>query len=328
MDKEIISNEWIENNAWLIFRADFYPIYTEWYWLWLSTDEKLILSFIYYWTKNGQWIYATNLQIAMLIESSESTAKRCLKSLKEKWFISIVEKKTQTGTDRRLKFINQSLAQFKNELSAQVKLTRAHRSNWPTEKNKVEKNKKDLSKDKSADADVEQNDANESKLDEMTTQPTADTATVSVPPSGDENKNTPPDLTFENILKYYYKRNDRKININKCKKAFDKKQWDKKTYEMFKASLIFFKRDKKLKITDKDNIIWSNLETLIEAFEPDRLQMIDAENRILEKLYKLYKEDREKYNEAYNGITKDLPWMKTDIINMMKERNRVQICLK
>lgn len=328
MDKEIISNEWIENNAWLIFRADFYPIYTEWYWLWLSTDEKLILSFIYYWTKNGQWIYATNLQIAMLIESSESTAKRCLKSLKEKWFVSIVEKKTQTGTDRRLKFTSQSLAQFKNELSAQVKLTRAQRSNWPTEKNKVEKNKKDLSKDKSADADVEQNDAEESKLDEMTTQPTADTATASVQTSGDENKNTPPDLTFENILKYYYKRNDRKININKCKKAFNKKQWDKKTYEMFKASLIFFKRDKKLKITDKDNIIWSNLETLIEAFEPDRLQMIDAENRILEKLYKLYKEDREKYNEAYNGITKDLPWMKTDIINMMKERNRVQICLK
>lgn len=167
MDKEIISSEWIENNAWLIFRADFYPIYSERYWLWLSTDEKLILSFIHYWTKNGQWIYATNLQIAMLIESSESTAKRCLKSLKEKWFVSIVEKRTQTGTDRKLRFnkvSSQSLAQFKNELSAGVKLTCAQGSNWPAEKNDIEKNKIDISKDISANANSEQNHATESKL--------------------------------------------------------------------------------------------------------------------------------------------------------------------
>lgn len=143
MNKETISNEWIENNAWLIFRADFYPIYTERYWLWLSTDEKLILSFIHYWTKNWHWIYATNDQIAMLIESSESTAKRCIKALKDNWFILVEEKRTQTGTDRKLKFnkvLSQFPAQVINELSAQVKLTRAQGSNWPTEKNNNKKN--------------------------------------------------------------------------------------------------------------------------------------------------------------------------------------------
>ena len=124
MDKEQISPEWIENNAWLIFRADFYPIYTERCWLWLSTDEKLIASFIKYWTRNWWFIYATNTQLWELIESSESTAKRCVKKLESRWVITVIEKKIfWLGTDRKMKYNNWRFKMNSQEIHWEVKLT-------------------------------------------------------------------------------------------------------------------------------------------------------------------------------------------------------------
>lgn len=159
MNKETISNEWIKNNAWLIFRADFYPIYTERYWLWLNTDEKLILSFIYYWTKRWNRIYATNAQLAILIESSEKTAQRYVKDLKEKWFIIVEEKKTKEWTDRKFKIAQDKFVQCpldkltsgyevsKNEWNPKLELEKvdeinkeSHWTNCPPKENNIKEN--------------------------------------------------------------------------------------------------------------------------------------------------------------------------------------------
>lgn len=130
-------------------------------------------------------------------------------------------------------------------------------------------------------------------------------------------------LTLNNLLKYYYKRWDREINIKACEKAFNKKQWDDKTYNMFKASLVFFKWDKKLKISDKTNKIWQNLETLISAFEPNWERLQENEDIVLEKFCKLYKEDKKKYDKYYDELVEELPWIKNDLREKIKEMNKI-----
>lgn len=95
-----------ENNAGLIYKADFYPIYTQWFWKWLCVEEMLILSFVYYWTKNWNYIYATNDDLVELTWTSQATVKRMLKKLIDLWYIEVVTKTiVWMGTDRRMKYV-------------------------------------------------------------------------------------------------------------------------------------------------------------------------------------------------------------------------------
>lgn len=95
-----------ENNAGLIYKADFYPIYTQRFWKWLCVEEMLILSFVYYWTKNWNYIYATNEDLAELTWTSTATVKRMLKKLIDLWYIEVATKTVVwMGTDRKMKFI-------------------------------------------------------------------------------------------------------------------------------------------------------------------------------------------------------------------------------
>lgn len=140
----------------------------------------------------------------------------------------------------------------------------------------------------------------------------------------DENKNTP-DLTLENLVKFYYKRRDREINIKACEKAFSKVNWNETTYNMLKTSLVFFKRDKKLKLSDSK--IRQNLETLIWAFKPDRDMLQEREDIILEKLCKLYNDDKKKYDSYSEELINDLPRIERDLREKIRESRRTKICL-
>ena len=106
MVEENMSREWIENNAWLIFKADFYPIYTQRIGKGLSSEELIILSFIYYWTKNWNSIYATNEDLCKLIWAWEWTVRNSLKRLVDDKLIEIESKPAVwIWTDRKIKFI-------------------------------------------------------------------------------------------------------------------------------------------------------------------------------------------------------------------------------
>ena len=95
-----------ENNAGLIYKADFYPIYTQRFGKWLCVEELLILSFVYYWTKNWNYIYATNDDLVELTWTSSATVKRMLKKLIDLWYIEVVTKTiVWMGTDRRMKYV-------------------------------------------------------------------------------------------------------------------------------------------------------------------------------------------------------------------------------
>ena len=95
-----------ENNAGLIYKADFYPIYTQRIGKWLSAEEMIILSFIYYWTKNWNYIYATNDDLAELAGIKLRTAIKLVKRLADLWYIEVVSKTiVWMGTDRRMKYI-------------------------------------------------------------------------------------------------------------------------------------------------------------------------------------------------------------------------------
>lgn len=95
-----------ENNAGLIYKADFYPIYTYWVGKWLSAEEMIILSFIYYWTKNWNYIYATNEDLTELAGVKPRTIRKLLKRLADLWYIEVVSKTiVWMGTDRKMKYI-------------------------------------------------------------------------------------------------------------------------------------------------------------------------------------------------------------------------------
>ena len=95
-----------ENNAGLIYKADFYPIYTQRFGKWLCIEELLILSFVYYRTKNWNYIYATNEDLAELTWTSTATVKRMLKKLVSLWYVEVITKTVVgMGTDRKIKFV-------------------------------------------------------------------------------------------------------------------------------------------------------------------------------------------------------------------------------
>lgn len=95
-----------ENNSGLIYKADFYPIYTQWLGKWLSAEELIILSFVYYWTKWWSYIYATNDNLAELTWAKKRTIVKFVKNLVDKWYIDVVSKTiVWMGTDRKMKYI-------------------------------------------------------------------------------------------------------------------------------------------------------------------------------------------------------------------------------
>ena len=92
-EEEKRQNEVNKNNAWLIFYADFYPRYNSWLVLDTTLEEDIILSFLYYWTKNWKYIYVKNDDLALLIKWSISTVSRVISSLVEKWYVDMKSKK-------------------------------------------------------------------------------------------------------------------------------------------------------------------------------------------------------------------------------------------
>lgn len=95
-----------ENNSGLIYKADFYPIYTQRLGKWLSAEEIIILSFVYYWTKWWSYIYATNENLMELTGAKKRTVIKLVKNLVDLWYIEITSK-TIVGlwTDRKMKYI-------------------------------------------------------------------------------------------------------------------------------------------------------------------------------------------------------------------------------
>lgn len=101
-EEEKQQNEVNKNNAWLLYEADFYPLYTDFLKLDINATELIIISYLYYWTKKGKRIYTKNEDLAVLTKTSVPTITRTLKNLVDKWYISVVEKKLRIGTDRKM----------------------------------------------------------------------------------------------------------------------------------------------------------------------------------------------------------------------------------
>lgn len=85
-EQEKQENKRNKNNAGLINNVEFYPIYTEYNWK-MSLEAKVLMWFFRYRCKNGKKIYQSNEELAVLLECSESTVKRCLKELKDLGFV-------------------------------------------------------------------------------------------------------------------------------------------------------------------------------------------------------------------------------------------------
>lgn len=101
-ESEKEENEVNKNNAWLIYEADFYPLYTDFLKLDINATELIVISYLYYWTKKGKRIYTKNEDLAVLTKTSTATITRTIKNLVDKWYISVVEKKLKIWTDRRM----------------------------------------------------------------------------------------------------------------------------------------------------------------------------------------------------------------------------------
>jgi len=101
-EEEKQQNEVNKNNAWLLYEADFYPLYTDFLKLDINATELIIISYLYYWTKKGKRIYTKNEDLAVLTKTSTATITRTIKNLVDKWYISVVEKKLRIGTDRKM----------------------------------------------------------------------------------------------------------------------------------------------------------------------------------------------------------------------------------
>ena len=94
-----------ENNSGLIYKADFYPIYTQWLGKWLSAEELIILSFVYYWTKNWNYVYATNDNLMELSWAKKRTIVKMVKRLVDLWYIEVISKTIiWMGTDRKMRY--------------------------------------------------------------------------------------------------------------------------------------------------------------------------------------------------------------------------------
>lgn len=138
-EEEKLQNEVNKNNAWLIFYADFYPRYNSLLMLDTTLEEDIILSFLYYWTKNWKYIYVKNEDLALLIKSSIPTVSRIIKNLVDKWYIDMKMKKIiWAWTDRKLR-----LNPTKIILISQTnQFDLSDKSKWLVIKEYIEKNNK------------------------------------------------------------------------------------------------------------------------------------------------------------------------------------------
>lgn len=137
-EEEKLQNEINKNNAWLIFYADFYPRYNSLLKLDTTLEEDIILSFLYYWTKNWKYIYVKNEDLALLIKSSTPTVTRIIKNLVDKWYIDMKMKRiVWAWTDRKLR-----LEPTKIILISQTnQIDESDKSNWWVIKEYIKKNK-------------------------------------------------------------------------------------------------------------------------------------------------------------------------------------------
>jgi hypothetical protein len=93
-----------KNNASLINYADFYPLYTWFMYSDLSLIECVILSYLYYWTKNWKRIYTSNDELAKLTKSSRAVITKTLKHLSDLWYIDMkIKRIVWAWTDRKMK---------------------------------------------------------------------------------------------------------------------------------------------------------------------------------------------------------------------------------
>lgn len=78
-----------ENNANLILKPKFIPVYTELNGKWLTLMEKTLYWFIEFFLSNNEKFYCTNKQLMELFECSESRINDTIKSLESKWYIKV-----------------------------------------------------------------------------------------------------------------------------------------------------------------------------------------------------------------------------------------------
>lgn len=103
-ENEMQENIINKNNASLINYADFYPLYTWFMYSDLSLIECVILSYLYYWTKNWKWIYTSNDELAKLTKSSRAVITKTLKHLSDLWYIDMkIKRIVWAWTDRKMK---------------------------------------------------------------------------------------------------------------------------------------------------------------------------------------------------------------------------------
>lgn len=90
MEDEIQARlEVAENNANLLLKPKFIPVYTELNGKWLSLMEKTLYWFIEFFLSNNEKFYCTNKQLTELFECSESRINDAIKCLENKWYIEI-----------------------------------------------------------------------------------------------------------------------------------------------------------------------------------------------------------------------------------------------
>lgn len=138
-EEEKQENEVNKNNAWLIFYADYYPRYNSLLNLDTSLEEDIILSFLYYWTKNWKYIYVKNEDLALLIKSSVPTVTRIIKNLVDKWYIDMkIKRIVWAWTDRKLRLDHTKIIL----ISQTNQIDESDKSNWWVIKEYIKKNNK------------------------------------------------------------------------------------------------------------------------------------------------------------------------------------------
>lgn len=143
----------------------------------------------------------------------------------------------------------------------------------------------------------------------------------------DNKQAVPQILTYEECYKNYYKKNWSKYNEKKCREAFDRLELDEEKSKLLLLDFKFFKWE--MKIWIKDKLFRPKFETYISSFSFDSLDFQDRENKILECLFKISKEDRKMFDSYKQGMFDDF-WKRfeQDYMRYFKEHNRVQLNLK
>ena len=293
-EEEKQQNEVNKNNAGLIFYADYYPRYNSLLNLDTTLEEDIILSFLYYWTKNWKYIYVKNEDLALLIKWSVATATRVVKSLVDKWYIDMkIKRIVWAWTDRKLR-----LDPTKIILISQTnQIEESDKSNWGVIKEYIKKNNKE-----NINSEVSQS-----------------------PKPKSITPITNRDLTFEKIYNLFYHKSWHKPSLEKCKKVFDALNLDKEWYEMLVKDLKLFRVEYKYWIKDQmyrpwfeKYVWWFNAEWVNEEYRLKTIVKFHMENA----------EDIEKWKKRYLDLCESF-W-KDVIDKLVKEygKNKNKITLK